>query len=234
MFKSFFKEKAEADKTIFITIKSIIGSKPKNLDLYKLAVRHASISKESNERLEFLGDAILGAVIADYLFKKYPYKDEGFLTEIRSRIVKRDSLNALALRIGLNKIVEYQSQGASPHAHKSLYGNALEAFIGAVYLDKGYKKCETFILKQLIKPHVDLKEIVSLNNNFKSTLIEWAQKGNKDISFEIIKEAGNNHSKKFTAQVVIDNEPISSGTGHSKKKAEQSAAQYACEKLLVK
>lgn len=225
-----FTKRSSEDTTFFATIKGIIGKKPKNLDLYKLAVRHSSISKDSNERLEYLGDAVLGAIVADYLFKKYPFKDEGFLTEIRSRIVKRESLNGLAEKIGLNKIVQYNF-GKNVAARKSIYGNALEAFIGAVYLDKGYKFCTQFVLNHLLLPHFDLKELIENNRNFKSILIEWSQKEGKKIRFDIISEEGEKHNKEFTSVVMLDDTQVESGIGKSKKKAEQSAAEKSCMKL---
>ncbi|HEY8402296.1 MAG TPA: putative dsRNA-binding protein, partial [Cytophagaceae bacterium] len=118
--------------------------------------------------------------------------------------------------------------------HKSLYGDALEALVGAIYLDKGFKECRKFILKRLINPHFDIDEIIQNNPNFKSMLIEWAQKENKSIKFLIIKELGTTHNKEFTAEVLLDDKAISSGTGSSKKKAEQSAAEKACELLHLK
>lgn len=215
--------------------KNITGYYPGNLSLYTLAVRHSSQSKSkienSNERLEFLGDAVLGAVIADYLFKKYPFKDEGFLTEIRSRIVNRESLNSIARKVGLNKLITVNQKKRSPNSHKSLYGNALEALVGAVYLDKGYRKCSKFVIKKLIIPHVDIEHVVKKEKNFKSLLIEWGQKNNKRIEFTIINESGNNHSKEFTAQVKIDGTEYETGVGMSKKKAELFAAEKTYEEL---
>ncbi len=227
-----FRPRTEKEKTLLSNVKGIIGKKTSNLALYQLAVRHSSVSKESNERLEFLGDAILGSVVAEYLFKKYPYKDEGFLTEIRSRIVKRDSLNTIAQKIGLDKIIEF-NENARGGRTASIYGNALEAFVGAVYLDKGYKFSRKFIISHLVKPHIDLPQLIEQNLNFKSTLIEWAQKGGKKASFEIIEEKGKKHQKQFTSQAVVDGEAIASGTGFSKKKAEQSAAEQACKALGI-
>ena len=228
---SLFKSKSENDKTLYATIKGILGKKPKNLDLYKLAVRHSSMNEDSNERLEFLGDAILGAVIAEYLFKKFPYKDEGFLTEIRSRIVKRESLNSLALRIGLNKILEFQNIGTSNEGkklHQSIYGNALEAFIGAVYLDRGYHFCKIFIIEQLVNPYINLQEVIDSQHNYKIILIEWVQKHGKSIHFDVIEEHGSKHSREFTSEVSVDDEIVGKGRGYSKKKSEQAAAQKAC------
>ena len=233
-----FKRKTEKDKRLILAIKSIVGSKPVNLDLYKLATRHTSVAretkkgfKESNERLEYLGDAILGATVADYLFKKFPFKDEGFLTEIRSRIVNRESLNMVGRKIGISAIVEFDSSHKGSLSHKSLYGDTLEAIVGAVYLDKGYYFCNRFIIKKLISPYYDINEIIRSNPNYKSKIIEWAQKENKEFSFEIISIKNNRSHKEFTAQVLIDNEPVGKGFGLSKKKAEQDAAQKACETL---
>lgn len=226
--------KTGRDKELIYSIGNITGLTPGNIILYKTALRHPSAAKDnitdSYERLEYLGDAVLGTVIAELLFKKYPFKSEGFLTEIRARIVNREELNKLGFKIGLNKIVTYHSYKSS-YSHKSLYGDALEALIGAVYLDKGFKKCRNFIISKLISPHFDLEEIVASNKNFKSILIEWAQKENKDIKFVIIKEISGKNHKEFTAEVLIEDNPMSQGQGLSKKKAEQAAAEKACEKL---
>lgn len=230
----FFRKLSSEDKTLKATIRGIVGAAPSNLDLYKLAVRHSSISKDSNERLEFLGDAILGSIVAEFLFKKFPFKDEGFLTEIRSRIVKRDSLNTLAIKIGLDKIVKYNKNSRKgPNSHRSIYGNALEAFIGAIYLDKGYKASTKFVVHQLIGPFVDIEELIANNSNFKSILIEWSQKHGHDLNFKIVKEEGENHSKTFTAEVIVNSESIGQGAGASKKKAEQAAAEMSCEFLKI-
>lgn len=188
--------------------------------------------KESNERLEYLGDAVLGTVVAEYLFKKYPFKDEGFLTDIRSRIVNRESLNLLAKKIGMRDIVTYDQTRNMP-MNKSLYGDALEALVGAVYLDKGFAQCRKFILNKLIIPHFDLEELVKTNPNFKSKLIEWAQRENKEVRFEIVSIKNNKHFKEFTAQVFIDDQELGKGHGLNKKKAEQDAAMRSCELLQI-
>lgn len=229
-----FKKQKKEDQILKSTIRGIIGKSPSNLELYKLSLRHSSTSDDSNERLEYLGDAVLGAIVAEFLFKKYPSKDEGFLTEIRSRIVKRDSLNTLAKKIGLSNLVLHSNTKLVKGKSNSIYGNALEAFIGAVYLDKGYKYCANFILNYLISPHIDLKDIIENTTNFKSVIIEWAQKNGEKLDFNIIKEEGTQHSKKFTCQISISDSVFSSGSGFSKKKAEQAAAQNACEELRIK
>lgn len=227
-----FFEKSNEDKNFKATIKGILGSRAKNIDLYRLAIRHSSVSGDSNERLEYLGDAILGAVVADFLFAKFPYRDEGFLTEMRSRIVKRDSLNALAEKIGLSKIIEFNF-GKGIAVKKTIYGNALEAFIGAVYLDKGYHFTFQFILNSLIRPHIDIQDLIDNDRNFKSQLIEWSQKDGKKVVFQIASEDGEKHNRTFNAQVILDDEIIASGLGHSKKKAEQAAAEKACLTLGI-
>ncbi len=221
----------------------MIGGKPFNLHLYKLAIRHTSADESArrvsaagtnnNERLEYLGDAVLGAVVAEFLFKKFPFKDEGFLTEIRSRIVNRESLNELAHKIGLPDLLEMDNQRRSRFSHKSVYGDALEALIGAVYLDKGFDGCRTFVLQRLLQSHFDLEELIQTDRNFKSKLIEWAQRENHRLRFEIIRETGSQHHREFVAQVVIDNDPVSTGNGLSKKKAEQAAAAAACTHLGI-
>lgn len=235
-----FKNFKIEEKKLFTELYRITGKKPGNLDLYKLALKHSSVlqknqhgATDSNERLEYLGDAILGAIIAEYLFKKFPYKEEGFLTEIRSRLVNREALNHLAKRIGLDKLVMFDSRRKSSLSHKSIYGNALEALIGAVYLDKGFKFCRRFIVERLLNPYFDLQEIIDTNMNFKSKLIEWAQKVNKEVRFEIIHEKGYDHRKEFTAQVLIDNNAVGAGKGLTKKKAEQAAAQKYCKELDI-
>ena len=226
---------ADVRKNLRRSIAHIIGERPSNTGLYQLALRHTSASKataiegfrESNERLEYLGDAVLGMVIAEYLFKKYPYKDEGFLTEVRSRIVNRETLNGIARKIGLDELIEYDgNRTRSLPTRTSMYGDALEALVGAVYLDKGFRFSRRFILKELLS-HYDIDSVVQNNVNFKSRLIEWAQRTGKDIRFEILSEKGNSHFREFIAQVMIADEPFAVGTGYSKKKAEQAAAEKA-------
>ncbi len=222
--------KKSADNTFSSTIKGLIGASPKNLELYKLAVRHSSGAGDSNERLEYLGDAILGSVIAEFLFLKFPFKDEGFLTEIRSRIVKRDSLNALAKKIGLDKLVSASNENLKIRS-SSIYGNALEAMVGAVYLDKGYKFTGKFIMDMLVHPHIDLEQTIELNSNFKSQLIEWAQKNEKAVRFDIVNELGAHHDRTFVAAVILDDKEIVTCEGQNKKRAEQGAAEKALELL---
>lgn len=235
--KGFLNPKNNHNRKIEDELKYMIGKRPKNIQLYLLALKHNSMVRyhknesehDSNERLEYLGDAVLGAVVAEFLFKKYPYKDEGFLTEIRSRIVKRESLNDLGKKIGLEKIlqIDYSSQRRNPGSFKSATGNALEALVGAIYLDRGYAFTKTFILNKLIETHIDMPSLIENDTNFKSQLIEWAQRLGKELIFEIIEEKPMGSHKIFVSQVVIAGEILGTGTGHSKKKAEQEAAMEA-------
>lgn len=227
------------DRTLVRAVAGIIGSTPDNFRLYKLALTHTSFARqnaagkhETNERLEFLGDAVLGAVVAEHLFNKFPYEDEGFLTEIRSRIVNRESLNYIALKIGLNLLVKVDSSNHGSR-HKSVNGNALEALVGAIYLDKGYDNTRRFILSKILKPHVDLHSLVTTTINFKSKLIEWAQSQNKEIRFDIVKRKQQGNTTEFTSEVYIGNEPIATGVGLSKKKADQAAAEKGLAALKL-
>lgn len=240
-FLFFQKPKDEREKHLYKSVKHLIGSSPTNINLYRLAFLHASASKESvaksykesNERLEFLGDSVLGMITASYLFQKFPFKDEGFLTEIRSRMVSRESLNVLGRKLGLEEVIEYESLKRSSMSRSSMYGDALEAFIGAVYLDKGFAFTQKFIVKKILTQYFDLDTVVQNNPNFKSLLIEWAQKEGKKVLFTLDEE-GTHHDKEFTALVLLEGENISSGKGYSKKKAEQNAAMKACEILAIK
>ena len=231
------KSNSKADKKLITAIRTIAGFSPSNIELYHLATRHSSKAREthgfreSNERLEYLGDAILGAMVADYLFKKYPFKDEGFLTEIRSRIVNRESLNNLARKIGVGAIVQFDQKNTQ--LQQVILGNTLEALVGAVYLDKGYLRCKKFVIDKLIQPYFDLEVVINSNSNHKSKVIEWAQRNSKDIRFEIVNVKKNRNSKEFSAQIFIAEQPFGQGYGYTKKKAEQDAAQKTCELLNI-
>ncbi len=228
---------SKSDKKLITAIRTIGGFTPSNIELYKLAVLHSSKGKEfqgireSNERLEYLGDAILGAAVADYLFKKYPFKDEGFLTEIRSRIVNRESLNSLGRKIGLGSIVQFDHKNGQ--LQQIILGNTLEAIVGAIYLDKGYLSCKKFVIDKLIQPYFDLDEVVNSNNNHKSRIIEWAQRNGKEVRFEIEIAKKAKNQKEFAAQVFIEDKPFALGYGFTKKKAEQDAAQKTLELLEI-
>ncbi|MEM8966482.1 MAG: ribonuclease III [Bacteroidota bacterium] len=227
------------DRKVSRRVHQMVGRPPANLGLYRLAFKHVSVAKrnryglkESNERLEYLGDAVLSTVVAEYLFKKFPFRDEGFLTEIRARIVNRESLNSVARKIGVDQLVEYDSSHRGGYrAHKSINGNTLEALVGAVYLDHGFSFCRRFVLHRILIPHFDLTDIVKNNTNFKSMIIEWAQKNNHQIRFEIVDTRGTSHQREFIAQLFLNEKPICQGSGYSKKKAEQRASEKAIQEL---
>lgn len=232
------QKKESREDILKIQVKSIIGVSPKNISIYRLAFLHSSAGKEieginhkeSNERLEFLGDSVLGMVTANYLYRKFPYKDEGFLTEIRSRIVSRESLNNLGKKIGLKNMIEHDFNGNIPMNRMSIFGDTLEALIGAIYLDKGFSFVEKFIINKILLLHFDLDEIIENNPNFKSIIFEYCQKEGKEIRFET-KELVRNKTKEFVSIVIIEEKEIAEGLGFSKKKAEQIAAMKACKVL---
>ncbi|HTN46400.1 MAG TPA: ribonuclease III [Flavipsychrobacter sp.] len=212
-------------------LEHLLGFTPGYLPFYELALMHRSKledTENNNERLEFLGDAILGSIIAEYLFKKYPTQDEGFLTELRSRIVRRETLNNVAMRMGLNKMVQY-NQNDRGLSRSHIFGNALEALIGAVYLDKGFVKTRRFILKQFIKSYIDVDNLEITDTNFKNKLLSWAQRKGCTVSFETLEEKTEGSRKLFSIGIVIDNKLIATGNGYNKKDAGQVAAQKALE-----
>jgi ribonuclease-3 len=219
------------DKKLYVAFRNILGFYPSNIHLYKQCLRHRSASvvgknggDNSNERLEFLGDAILGAVIAQYLFRKFPFKDEGFLTKIRSRIVSRNNLNKLSRKLGLFDMIEVRKDSEFV-VYKSIGGDALEAFIGAIYLDKGYNVTQNFIIKKLINLHLDLEEILVTDQDYKSKMVEWSQKERKKLHYEVTDIAGKGLQRLYTVALLIDDNQVTQGQGFSKKSAEQSAAE---------
>jgi len=219
-------------------IKNIFGYQPGNVSVYELAFRHKSAAtlvsngfRHCNERLEYLGDAVLGSVVADFLFKKFPFKDEGFLTEMRSRIVSRSNLNMLSKKLGLDKLVKATKDSGSPGS--SIMGDAFEAFIGAVYLDKGYLFTKKLIIRQIIQTHLDIDDLMRRDINFKSKVIEWAQKEKKSIDYKIVEELDNGRKGKlYTIEVQIENEVAGRGQDFSIKKAEQHASRKAWEETI--
>lgn len=223
------------------SLRNLLGFVPGNLSLYKLAFRHRSVAvlmkngiKTSNERLEFLGDAILGAVVAEVLFKRYPYKEEGFLTEMRSKIVSRVNLNQLAKKLGFDELIEFDSKMLNfPNKQGSLLGDAFEALVGAVYMDKGYNFTREFLITRIIKPHVDIHTLELTETNFKSKLIEWCQRHGKDITFEVVANGEGETAKLFTVKANIDGENCGLGRDYNKKNAEKLAAEKACEALSI-
>lgn len=216
-------------------ITNVLGLRPGNLTLYTTALSHRSVKdtpNENNERLEYLGDAVLSAIVADYLFKRYPYKGEGFLTEMRSKMVNRQQLNDIALKMGLKKITLYNKFDNSLKGSQ-IFGNTLEAIVGAVYIDKGYAKTQRWVLKQIVIPHMFVDDLEQIDINLKNKLIGWASKHGKSLSFELAEEKLEGSRRVFTIHAVLDGEVIALGKGYNKKDASQVAAQHAVEKLQL-
>ncbi len=213
----------------------MLGFMPGRISLYISAFSHRSVKEkttDNNERLEYLGDAILGGIIADYLFRKYPYKGEGFLTEMRSKMVNRQTLNEIAIKMGLKKITSYNKSDNSLKSSQ-IFGNALEALVGAVYIDKGYPKTKDWVLKKMIVPHLFAEDLEQLDINQKNKLYSWANKSGKNLEFETIDEKMENGRRLFTVGAVVDGQVIAEGKAFNKKDASQIAAQTAVEKLNI-
>jgi len=207
-------------------LENVLGFKPKTIALYEKALRHKSASinnngtKENNERLEFLGDAILDSIAATYFFKKFPLKEEGFLTTMKSRLVSRKNLNQIALKIGIKELLEANIRQDS----KTILGDALEAIIGAIYLDRGFDKTQEFVVKKLIGTYMDIEHLINTEVNFKSKVIEWAQKNKTEIEF-VTHEKIIDDQSIFQSFLKLNGEEQAEGMGKSKKVAEQAAAE---------
>ncbi len=220
-----------SDKEFIFSIKNIFGFCPVNVSLYKLAFLHRSVAivnnghKLSNERLEYLGDAVLSSIVADYLFKKFPFRNEGFLTEMRSKLVSREQLNKLSRKFGFNKFI-LSNQDTKTH-YRSMEGDAFEAFIGALYIDRGYNFTKKIVVTRIIDVHFDIDKLINQEVNFKSTLIEWSQKKRKHIEFKVISEVGSGSGKQYIIEIRIDNSPCATGQDFSIKGAEKIAAEKA-------
>ena len=236
MFKFIFVP-FKQDKVLYSAFKNLLGFYPRNIHLYKIALSHKSApqvwikgQQVNNERLEYLGDAVLSSIVADYLYKKFPYQNEGFLTEMRSRIVSRNRFNKLSLKMGLNKLI-FQGNGTYSSS-KSIYGDTFEALIGAIYLDRGYNFTRKVVIRRIIDVHLDVDEIERTDTNFKSKILEYAQREKKQLEFKVVQELGEGHRKQYLVELSLDGSPVSKGQDFSIKGAEQIAAEKACEELL--
>ena len=225
------------DRESYFCFYKILGFFPRNIRFYEQALLHKSTSIRSekgrplnNERLEFLGDAILDAIVGDIVYKHFEGRREGFLTNTRSKIVQRETLNKLAVEIGLDKLVKYSTRSSSHNSY--MYGNAFEAFIGAIYLDQGYERCKQFMEKKILKNYIDLDKMSRTEVNFKSKLIEWSQKTKMEVSFELIEQfLDQDYNPMFHTEVRIESLSAGTGTGYSKKESQQNAAQMALKKI---
>jgi len=229
----FFNKKKES----YFTLKRIIGYYPNDISLYEEALLHKSSIKDyqhgfnrNNERLEFLGDAVLNTVVADIVFKKYPNQNEGFLTNTRAKIVKRETLDMISSKMGLNKLIISSLRANSQKSH--VLGNALEAFIGAIYLDQGYLKTYCFIEKKIIAAYINIETLVKKEVNFKSKLLEWSQKNRVQLDFQMIENTiDRDFNPVFQSQVLLNGLVAGTGTGYSKKESHQEAAEKALNKI---
>ena len=217
------------EKEPYFRFYKILGFYPHNIEIYQQALLHKSSSVKTqgrlvnNERLEFLGDAILDAVVADIVYKKFEGKREGFLTNTRSKIVQRETLNNIAIKIGLDKLIKYSSKQSSHNSYMS--GNAFEALVGAIYLDRGYKACMKFMEERIIGQYINLDKISRKEVNFKSKLIEWSQKNKFEIEFRLIGQSlDESQNPVFETQILVENIAGGSGKGYSKKESQQEAA----------
>jgi ribonuclease-3 len=224
-------------KEFYSFIKNLTGFSPLKLKLYDIAFIHKSATSVdylgnpiNNERLEYLGDAVLGAIVADYLYNRFPGKDEGFLTQLRSRIVNRIFLTQLTFKMGINQFVSSNTSSINETSH--IYGDVFEAFIGAIYLDNGYKAAKKFVVKKVLPEYVNIHELEKSDTNYKSQLIEWGQKNKKNVEFNTLSnpEFGSNNLP-FVSEIFIDGEIAGRGEGFSKKEAQQNAARVALAKL---
>lgn len=232
---AFWKSDKKQEPSLKKQIKGLLGYSPGNLSLYRTALTHRSVKDsidENNERLEYLGDAILSALVADYLFKRYPYKGEGFLTEMRSKMVNRQQLNDIAVKMGLKKVTVYNRSDASLKTSQ-IFGNTLEALVGAIYLDRGYKKTTKWVNAKIIIPHMFMDDLETLEINHKNKLYGWANKNGKQLDFETIDERLENGRRLFTVAAVINGKAVAQGKAFNKKDASQIAAQLAVEKLNI-
>jgi len=219
-----------ADKVLCDRLRPLIGFTPVNLGIFKLAFSHKSNPTEkkfmpqNNERLEYLGDAVLGTIVAEYLFKKYPGADEGFLTKMRSKIVKRASLNKIGEKMGLDLILTEFNQ---TRLSRSMLGNAVEALVGAVYLEKGYDGTKRYIIRRILRNYVDIHELESFDDNYKSQLLEHCQKNGQTVSYKLMARYKFEKRDRFKVAVMIDGEKLATADDFNKKSAEQTASERA-------
>ena len=229
------------DKETYRILYNVLGFLPQNLSPYKIALTHSSHTHGAhtprlrnrnfmcNERLEFLGDAIIDAVVSDLLYSRYKKEREGFLTKSRSSLVCRETLNAVALELGLDKLVVSHNTGRQHNSH--IYGNAFEAFVGAIYVDRGYEMCKQFLLNRVFDKVVDIEKIIGSDANFKSRLIELSQKHHFPVEFRLVEEKNDADGQFFASEVYVCNELFGTGSGFSKRESQQRAAREALEKL---
>jgi len=230
--KYILSSRTRSSGNFFIQLKKILGFRPKNIQIYKTAFTHRSMNIKDDEgntinyeRLEFLGDAILGAVIASHLYTEVPGGDEGYLTKMRSKVVSREHLNELGKDLNLINLIE--SKIAASQFGDNIHGNLFESLIGAIFLDKGFKYCEKFIYQRVIIPYVDIAQLEGRVISYKSLLIEWCQKEKKTFNYNVYEDTGNDDVRHFSVKLSVDNKVITKARATSKKKAEEKASKRA-------
>lgn len=224
-----------ADKNLARKLKPIIGFVPARLNIFRLAFYHKSMNNGNghngnNERLEYLGDAILSTIVAEYLFKKYPQKDEGFLTKMRSKIVKRKTLNLIADRMGLDVVLSEYTQGRMSH---SMLGNAFEALVGAIYIEFGYNKTKNYVIRSILMKYLDIHALEQADDNYKSILLEWCQKHGKQVGYKVLAKTKLDKRDRFKVAVIVDGEKVSTAEDFNKKSAEQTASRKAVKIFAI-
>ncbi|MDV7137779.1 ribonuclease III [Maribacter sp. TH_r10] len=227
-----FNSHSGQDGDFFLGITDILGFKPRKLEIYKKAFLHRSVNKKDKngnpmnyERLEFLGDSMLGTIISKHLYNEVPEGDEGYLTKMRSKIVSREHLNELGKDLNLIKLVE--SRIPKTHFGDNIHGNVFEALVGAIYMDRGYKYCERFIYDRVIVPYVDIEQLEGKVISYKSLIIEWCQKQKKAFNYNVYEDTGNDELKHFAVKLSIGNKVVAKARATSKKKAEERASKRA-------
>lgn len=224
------------DKNFTRKLRPLLGFVPANLKIFKLAFSHKSTTSEkayamqNNERLEYLGDAVLGTIVAEYLFKKYPGKNEGFLTKMRSKIVKRKALNKIGDKMGLDVLLNEYNQ---TRLSRSMLGNAVEALVGAVYLEKGYAGTRDFVIQKVLRNYVDVHELETVDDNYKSQLLEWCQKNGRSVSYKLLARYKFEKRDRFKVAVVINGKKMATADDYNKKSAEQTASEKAMQVLGI-
>ena len=225
-----------SDKNFAKRLRALLGFTPSNLALFKLAFYHKSTSTDklyavqSNERLEYLGDAVLGTIVAEYLFKKYPNSNEGFLTKMRSKIVKRKSLNRIADKMGLDVFL---AQYNNTRLSKSMLGNALEALVGAVYLECGYSRTKRYVIRKILRGYLDIHELENFDDNYKSQLLEWCQKNGSTVAYKMLAKYKFEKRDRFKVAVLVDGKKLATADDFNKKSAEQTASERAMQILGI-
>ena len=228
--RRFYNYYLHPDKELARRLRTLIGFTPIHLPLFKLAFFHKSTFNTrdyaiaNNERLEFLGDAVLSTIVGEYLFKKYPNSDEGFLTKMRSKIVKRHSLDDIADKMGLDLFLANYNQ---TRLSKSMLGNALEALVGAVYIEVGYDKTKQYVIRRILRRYLDIHELESFDDNYKSQLLEWCQKNGRNIEYKVMAKYKSEKRDKFKVAVYVDGKKLGTADDFNKKSAEQLASERA-------